>query len=76
MKDDLCESLSALMDNEGDELELRRVLKVLDDSPDAAERWRRYHLARSLMQRDRDIDVSADLSAGIMARIKDEPVPY
>lgn len=76
MKDNLRESLSALMDNEGDELELRRVLKVLDDSPDAAERWRRYHLARSLMQRDREIDVSTDLSAGIMARIQDEPVPY
>ncbi|GHA89387.1 sigma-E factor negative regulatory protein [Modicisalibacter luteus] len=75
MKDNLRESLSALMDNEGDELELRRVLRVLDDSPDTAEHWRRYHLARSLMQRDRDIDVSTDLSAGIMARIKDEPVP-
>lgn len=76
MKDNLRESLSALMDNEGDELELRRVLKTLDDSPDAAEVWRRYHLARSLMQRDRGIDVSTDLSAGIMTRIEAEPMPY
>ena len=69
------ESLSALMDNEGDELELRRVIKSLDGELDAAEAWRRYHLMRSLMRREPDIDVSADLSAGIMARLKDEPAP-
>lgn len=69
------EALSALMDNEGDELELRRVLKVSDGAAADADAWRRYHLVRSLMQRDRDIDVSTDLSAGIMARIADEPLP-
>jgi sigma-E factor negative regulatory protein RseA len=69
------ESPSALMDNEGDELELRRLLKTLDDSPDAAEAWRRYHLMRSLMRRGPDIDVATDLSAGIMARLKDEQPP-
>lgn len=69
------ESLSALMDNEGDDLELRRALKSLEDDPDAAEAWRRYHLMRSLLNRDRSIDVSTDLSAGIMARLQDEPVP-
>ncbi|GHC20729.1 sigma-E factor negative regulatory protein [Aidingimonas halophila] len=75
MKHSALESLSALMDNEGDELELRRVLKTLEDAPDDAEHWRRYHLARSLMQRDREVDVSTDLSAGIMAKIAEEPVP-
>lgn len=69
------ESLSALMDSESDELELRRVLKSLPDDSDAAETWRRYHLARSMMQRERDVDVSVDLSAGIMARLRDEPAP-
>ncbi|MGS2743234.1 sigma-E factor negative regulatory protein [Halomonas sp. LS-001] len=69
------ESLSALMDGESDELELRRVLKALASDSDSADTWRRYHLARSLMQRDRDIDVSVDLSAGVMARLQDEPVP-
>jgi sigma-E factor negative regulatory protein RseA len=69
------ESLSALMDNEGDDLELRRVLKSLEDEPDAADAWRRYHLMRSLMRRDHDIDVSTDLTAGIMARLEDEPAP-
>ncbi|GEK72350.1 MULTISPECIES: sigma-E factor negative regulatory protein [Halomonas] len=69
------ESLSALMDNEGDELELRRVLKSLDDEPDAADAWRRYHLMRSLMQRENEADTSVDLSAGVMAALEDEPAP-
>lgn len=69
------ESLSALMDSESDELELRRVLKALPDNADAADTWRRYHLARSMMQRERGVDVSVDLSAGIMARLRDEPAP-
>lgn len=69
------ESLSALMDGESEELELRRVLKALPDDGDAADTWRRYHLARSLMQRDHGVDISVDLSAGIMARLSDEPAP-
>ncbi|MGQ4877339.1 sigma-E factor negative regulatory protein [Billgrantia sp. LNSP4103-1] len=69
------ESLSALMDNEGDDLELRRVLKALEEEPDAADAWRRYHLMRSLLRRDHDVDVSMDLSAGIMARLEAEPAP-
>lgn len=69
------ESLSALMDSESDELELRRVLKSLPDDTDAADAWRRYHLARSLMQREQGVDVSVDLSAGIMAQLHADPVP-
>lgn len=69
------ESLSVLMDSESDELELRRVLKALPSDDDAAETWRRYHLARSMMRRERDVDVSVDLSAGVMARLQGEPAP-
>ena len=69
------ESLSVLMDGESDELELRRVLKALPKDDDAANTWRRYHLARSMMQREQGVDVSVDLSAGIMARLRDEPAP-
>ncbi|NWO09585.1 sigma-E factor negative regulatory protein [Chromohalobacter salexigens] len=72
MNQNVRESLSALMDNEGDELEVRRVMRSLQDAPEDAETWRRYHLARSMMQRDRGVDVSADLSAGVMARLADE----
>jgi len=69
------ETLSALMDGESEELELRRVLKALPDDSDAADTWRRYHLARSIMQRERGVDTSVDLSAGIMARLSEEPIP-
>lgn len=69
------ESLSAMMDGESDELELRRVLKALPNDVDAADTWRRYHLARSLMQREQGVDVSVDLSAGVMARLQEEPAP-
>ncbi|ALM52198.1 sigma-E factor negative regulatory protein [Halomonas huangheensis] len=69
------ESLSALMDNEGDELELRRVLKSLDSDEDAAMSWRRYHLMRSIMRRETDSDPSVDLSVGIMAQLEHEPAP-
>lgn len=69
------QSLSALMDNEGDDLELRRVLATLEDAPDIADSWRRYHLVRSLMRRESGIDTTSDLSAGIMARLEQEPVP-
>ncbi|RKR06324.1 RseA-like anti sigma(E) protein [Kushneria sinocarnis] len=66
------ESLSALMDGEGDELELRRVLKSLDAAPEEADTWRRYHLVRSAIGRERDIDVNADISAAVAARISEE----
>ncbi|MCD1587979.1 MULTISPECIES: sigma-E factor negative regulatory protein [Halomonadaceae] len=69
------ESLSVLMDGESDELELRRVLKALPNDDDAADTWRRYHLARSMMQREQGVDVSVDLSAGIMTRLREEPAP-
>lgn len=69
------QSLSALMDDEGDDLELRRVLASLEGAPEAAESWRRYHLVRSLMRREADLDVTSDLSAGIMARLEGEPIP-
>ncbi|REC96105.1 sigma-E factor negative regulatory protein [Kushneria indalinina] len=67
------ESLSALMDGECSEFETRRVLKSLsEDAPEEADTWRRYHLMRSIMQRDNAIDVSTDLSASIRARLEQE----
>ncbi|WP_048308098.1 sigma-E factor negative regulatory protein [Halomonas sp. PR-M31] len=75
MKDNCRESLSVLMDNEGDELELRRVLKSLTDRADDSQAWRRYHLVRSLMQRDHSIDVSTDISQRVLASLENEPVP-
>lgn len=64
------ESLSAVVDGEGDELALRRVLKSLDSSPEEADTWRRYQVIGSIMRRERDIDVTTDISAQVMQRIE------
>ena len=64
------ESLSALMDAEGDELDLRRVLKGLDESPETADTWRRYHLARSAMHRERESVFTMDIAAAVSAEVE------
>ena len=69
------ESFSALMDNEADEFDLRRVLKTLGTSPQESDTWRRYHLARSMMRRERDAIVDIDISGDVMAALADEPRP-
>lgn len=63
MNDRNKESLSALMDGEADELEVRRVLNQLDSDDELRERWKNYHLMGSLM-RDESLD-SLDLTQGI-----------
>ena len=47
----LQESLSAVMDNEADELELRRVLGASNDA-DLRATWSRYQVARAVMHKD------------------------
>lgn len=72
MTQQLHESLSAIMDGEGNELELRRVLKTLDDSPALGDVWRRYHLMRSALRRERDTVVDIDIASGVMAAIEQQ----
>lgn len=71
-QEQLNESLSALVDGEATEIELRRILKSED--PALMERWSRYHLARDAMQGKVDLPVNIDLSAAISAAIAEEPV--
>lgn len=66
------ESLSALMDGETDELEMRRILKSMESDPQLAQRWQRYHLAQSVMH-DRGVPVSSQLAAGVAAALETEP---
>ncbi|GLS26579.1 sigma-E factor negative regulatory protein [Marinibactrum halimedae] len=72
-KETMAESLSALMDGETSEFELRRVLSSLDDTPDLKRSWSRYHLARGAMKRELPLDITVDLSAAIADSIADEP---
>lgn len=68
----LQESLSALMDNEADDLEVRRVLQAADQDPALRGTWERYQIARSVLHKEH-WQGSVDLSAGIAAALRDEP---
>lgn len=56
--DHLFESLSALVDNEANELEVRRLLKNAENNPELLERWRRYHLIGSALRKEHSLQVS------------------
>ena len=47
----LNESLSAAIDGEADELELRRVLNAVDEDPYLRAKWQRLHLIGGVMRR-------------------------
>jgi sigma-E factor negative regulatory protein RseA len=69
----LQESLSAVMDNEADELELRRVLSAIEDA-DIRATWSRYQIARAAMHKELLIP-HLDISAAVAAGIADEVSP-
>lgn len=68
----LRESLSALMDDEAEQLELRRALLAGEQDPDIRRSWERYQLARAVMHKEPWYS-GVDLSAGIAAALADEP---
>ena len=69
----LQESLSAVMDNEADELELRRVLSAVDDSETRAT-WSRYQVARAAMHKEL-LMPRLDIAAAVSAALADEAAP-
>lgn len=71
MSDSIKESLSALMDDEAGEFEIRKTLKQLDSS--TAEVWSRYHLASAILRRETPLQPSLDISARVMAELEQEP---
>lgn len=74
MSDKLRESVSALMDGEVSELELRRVLTHAD-SAEVRERWRGYQLARGAISGDSLRFANVDLSSQVAAAVEAEAVP-
>src|SRR5690606_7221229 len=68
----LRESISALMDDEAEQLEVRRVLHASEQDPDVRRSWERYQPARSVMHKE-PWNTGIDLSAGIAAALADEP---
>jgi sigma-E factor negative regulatory protein RseA len=72
MNDRMKESLSALVDGQADELEIRRVLNASENDQEMREAWGRYQMMGALM-RDEPV-ASVDLSKGIMQAISGEPM--
>ena len=70
-RDDDLEALSALMDGETQELELRRLLGSIDADPALRERWRRQQMVSDIMSKrpltHPDMDVSGRVSDALSA---------
>lgn len=69
---EFAESLSALMDNEANELELRRLLKEMPDQPEILQTWDRYNLTRSLLHKETVRPMSAAGTLAILSAIAAE----
>ncbi len=67
------EKLSALMDNELDELETRRLLAALGADAGARAAWGRYHLIRAALRRE--AVPAGDVAGAVAARIATLPAP-
>ena len=70
----LQESLSAVMDNEADQLELRRVLAAAGDDAELRGTWSRYQIARAVMHKEL-IEPRLDIAAAVSATLAEEAMP-
>ncbi|EXJ11564.1 MucB/RseB C-terminal domain-containing protein [Nitrincola nitratireducens] len=68
------EPLSALVDGEVSELELRRILKQIEGNSLEVDKWRRYHLISSLMKNESHSVYTTDLSSAVMSAINESDV--
>lgn len=68
------ESLSAMMDGEASELELRQLVRASEDEA-VREAWSRMHLARNLMRSDSTVIAPAGLGDSILAALDQEALP-
>ena len=67
------EKLSALVDNQLDELEERRVFTALKGDVALRRTWERYHLVRAALHQDVDVVVAQDAAEQVARRIEAEP---
>ena len=72
MSEKMNESLSALVDGEADELEIRRLLNQLERDDELRATWQRYQMMGAVMRGEAVSRV--DLSAGIRQAIAGEPM--
>ena len=81
MTDKLHQSLSSIMDGLGDDLELPRLLNVMQasssQSQELSDKWRRYHLAQSVLRGElrgmkNPKTAHLDISAAVRQQLEDE----
>ncbi len=72
MSEKLKESLSAVIDSEADEFELRRVLDEMGRSEQLTASWERYHMIGSVLRGERSV-VTSSMRERIWAEIQSDP---
>lgn len=75
MTEQLRESLSALMDDEANELELQRLLSQLPEDEALRQTWVRYNLARSVISGQPAGRINLDISQQVRAAIAADGQP-
>ncbi len=70
-QENMKETISALLDNEADDLELRRFLKACEQDPTLLATWERFSLAQSVLHEPAHA-VNTSLSQRIAAQIEQE----
>lgn len=74
MSEAIKQSLSAVMDGEGQDMDLQRVLKADASQCDPIEQMRRYQLIRSAIRDTDAVMLDVDLSASISAALHAEEI--
>ncbi|MBK1673131.1 hypothetical protein CKO35_07390 [Ectothiorhodospira shaposhnikovii] len=69
------ERLSALVDDEAEAFETRRLLDEIEKNPEDLARWGRYHLMGDVMRGNLDRIAPPDFSARVMAAVDQESTP-
>ena len=74
MQEKSLESLSAMMDSEVQEFELRRVVELTTEDQELKDKWLRYHLAQDVMK-GQSVHVASgiDLVGRVSAALESEP---
>lgn len=73
MSPNMNETLSAMVDGEASELELRRTLKAMSEAE--GQTWQRYQTVSSILKQDKGLFLGSDISAAVNAQIANE-VPH
>lgn len=74
MNDRMKESLSALVDAQADELEIRRLLNESEHSPEVYEHWQRYLMIGEVLRDESTAAFDVDISQGIRQALDGEPM--